>query len=140
MGRDAGAGRPLRRDYDEDDAYPSPYSIVAHQIGAAMRGAADYLVDLHCAWTLSVPFSIRDRVFYRDDRERPQPGLVGGRDRQEWGPESRVEVEPDEVVLPPAGRHRFLVTAHFSNGQQEDISSQVLYVSGNPEVVKVVLA
>jgi uncharacterized protein len=59
-------------DYDEDDAYPSPYSIVAHQIGAAMRGAADYLVDLHCAWTLSVPFSIRDRVFYRDDRERPQ--------------------------------------------------------------------
>ena len=56
---------PQRREpgeYDEDDAFPSPYSIVAHQIGAAMRGTADYLIDLHCAWTLSIPFNIRDRV------------------------------------------------------------------------------
>ena len=49
----------------------------------------------------------------------------------------RVEVEPGEVVLAPDGKHRLLVTAHLSNGQQEDISDQVLYASNNSEVVKV---
>ena len=49
----------------------------------------------------------------------------------------RVEVEPGEVVLAPEGKHRLLVTAHLSNGQQEDISDQVLYASNNSEVVKV---
>ena len=49
----------------------------------------------------------------------------------------RVEVEPREVVLAPEGKHRLLVTAHLSNGQQEDISDQVLYASNNSEVVKV---
>ena len=64
---------PLRKspdERDEDDLYPSPYTVVAHEIGAAMRATADYLVDLHCAWGLSIPFTIRDRVLFDDERER----------------------------------------------------------------------
>jgi len=37
----------------------------------AMKGSADYYVDLHCASILSIPFSIRDRVLYRHESERP---------------------------------------------------------------------
>ena len=37
----------------------------------------------------------------------------------------------------PEGKFRLLVTAHLSNGQQEDITDQVLYASNNSEVVKV---
>ena len=59
-------------EYDEEEVFPSPYAIMAREIAAAMRGSAEYLIDLHCAWTLSVPFTIRDRVLYRDERERPQ--------------------------------------------------------------------
>lgn len=59
-------------DYDDDDAHPSPYAMAAQEIAAAMRATADYLIDLHCAWTLSIPFNIRDRVLYRDERDRPQ--------------------------------------------------------------------
>ena len=66
---------PQRKDpaeYDEDDTFPSPFATVAREIGAAMRATADYLIDLHCAWAQSIPFSIRDRVLYREERERPQ--------------------------------------------------------------------
>jgi predicted deacylase len=66
---------PLRKEpgeHDDDDAFPSPYGIVAQHIATAIRATADFLIDLHCAWTLSVPFTIRDRVLYRDERERPQ--------------------------------------------------------------------
>jgi predicted deacylase len=37
----------------------------------AMKGSADYYIDLHCASLLSIPFSIRDRVLYRLEAERP---------------------------------------------------------------------
>lgn len=59
-------------DHDDDDFYPSPYALVAQEIAAAMRATADYLIDLHCAWALSIPFTIRDRVLYHDDHERPR--------------------------------------------------------------------
>ena len=48
-----------------------------------------------------------------------------------------VEVFPKEVVLDPKGKHQILVTAQLSNGRKEDLTGQVLYVSNNPEVVKV---
>ena len=48
----------------------------------------------------------------------------------------RIEVFPREVVLDLRGEHQLLVTAHLSNGRQEDISGQVLYTSNNPEVVR----
>jgi predicted deacylase len=37
----------------------------------AMKAGADYYIDLHCASLLSIPFSIRDRVLYRLEAERP---------------------------------------------------------------------
>ncbi len=49
----------------------------------------------------------------------------------------RLEVLPAAVVLDAEGRHQILVRAHLSDGQQEDVTEQVLYVSNNPEVVKV---
>ncbi len=51
----------------------------------------------------------------------------------------RVEVFPKEVVLDLNGKHQLLVTAHLSNGRQEDITGQVLYTANNPEVVRVSL-
>ena len=66
---------PQRKDTverDDDDAHPSPLASVAQDIAAAMRATADYLIDLHCAWKMSIPFSIRDRVLYRDERDRPR--------------------------------------------------------------------
>ena len=64
-------------------------------------------------------------------------GAPYGEEGEASGRVVRVEVEPDEVVLAPEGKHRLLVTAHLSNGQQEDITDQVLYASNNSEVVKV---
>ena len=49
----------------------------------------------------------------------------------------RIEVLPKSVVLDENGKQQLLVTAYLSNGQQEDVSGQVLYVSNNPEVVEV---
>jgi len=67
-----------------------------------------------------------------------QSGAPYGEEAQKGGVRVvKVEVEPSEVVLPPSAKHRLLVTAHLSNGQQEDISTQVLYASGNPDVVSV---
>ena len=49
----------------------------------------------------------------------------------------RLEVYPRSAVLDLEGTQQLLVTAHLSNGQQEDLTDQVLYVSSNPEVVEV---
>ena len=48
-----------------------------------------------------------------------------------------IEVFPKEVVLEPSASHRLLVTAHFSNGQQDDLTSHVRYESNNLEVAQV---
>ena len=49
----------------------------------------------------------------------------------------RVEVFPRDSVLDAHGKQQLLVSAYLSNGRQQDISDAVLYVSNNPEVVKV---
>src|SRR5262249_55278725 len=49
----------------------------------------------------------------------------------------QVDVFPQEVVLDSAGRQQLLVTARFANGHPHDITDEVLYVSNNPDVVKV---
>ena len=51
----------------------------------------------------------------------------------------RIEVFPRDAVLDGKGKQQLLVSAHLSNGRREDITEQVLYVSNNPEVVKVTL-
>ena len=49
----------------------------------------------------------------------------------------RLEVFPAEGVLNPDGERQLLVTAHLANGEREDFTHQVRYVSTNPEVVEV---
>ncbi len=49
----------------------------------------------------------------------------------------KVDVFPRQSVLDGKGSQQLLVLAHLKNGRQEDISSQVLFVSSNPDVVKV---
>ena len=49
----------------------------------------------------------------------------------------RLEIFPREGVLEPEGTQQLLVTGYLSNGRREDITEQVLYVTNNPEVVKV---
>ena len=49
----------------------------------------------------------------------------------------RLEVFPQEVVLTPQARHQLLVTAHFSDGGREDVTDQVRYTSGDPDIVSV---
>ncbi len=50
---------------------------------------------------------------------------------------SRVEVTPRQVVMQRGGQRQLLVTAHWANGSQEDITRQVRYVSNNDGVVSV---
>lgn len=47
-----------------------------------------------------------------------------------------IEVYPREVVLRAGASHRLLVTAQLSNGRTEDLTDQVLFVSGDSAVVE----
>ncbi len=49
----------------------------------------------------------------------------------------KVDVFPRQNVLNEKVSQQLLVLAHLRNGQQEDISDQVLFVSSNPDVVEV---
>lgn len=50
---------------------------------------------------------------------------------------ARVEVYPKELVLDAQGKQQLLVTAYLTNGRQEDITDQVMYMASNTEVVKI---
>lgn len=50
---------------------------------------------------------------------------------------ARVDVSPQEVVLRPGERQQLIVLAYLSNGQQEDITEQVRYVSNDAAVAEV---
>ena len=94
-----------------------PTMQVAHGGGPLVAvGSADYETILN--W-------IRQGAPYGEDDDK---GAV----RVE-----QIEVLPKSVVLDGNGKQQLLVTAYLSNGQQEDVSGQVLYVSNNPEVVEV---
>ena len=49
----------------------------------------------------------------------------------------QVDVLPKQSVLDGKGSQQLLVLAHLRNGVREDISDQVLFISSNPDVVKV---
>jgi predicted deacylase len=55
---------PARPDLETDP--PSSLELAYGRVFADMRRAGDYVVDLHNAWTGSVSFVFRDRVFYRN--------------------------------------------------------------------------
>lgn len=59
------APKPAQPDPDEDP--PSSLELTYARLFEAMRAHGDVMVDLHNAWTGSVSFVFRDRVFYRAD-------------------------------------------------------------------------
>ncbi len=60
-----GKPRPEKPDPDEDP--PSSLELTYGRLFEAMRANGGVMVDLHNAWTGSVSFVFRDRVFYRND-------------------------------------------------------------------------
>ena len=70
--RDPNRTFPGRRRPDDEPREPSAYERLAARLLEALRGSADYYIDLHCASIQSVGFSIRDRVLYKDEGERPK--------------------------------------------------------------------
>jgi len=63
----------------DDGAVQTPHTALVAEVAEAMRASADYLIDLHCAWTLSLPFTIRDRVLFRNESERPAAAALNER-------------------------------------------------------------
>ncbi|MCH2695092.1 MAG: DUF1553 domain-containing protein [Acidobacteriia bacterium] len=49
----------------------------------------------------------------------------------------RIQVFPEEAILDRLGKHQMLVTAHFSNRRQEDVTNQVHYESLDAEILQV---
>ena len=74
---------PYYDDRDPNRTYPgfrragdqtreaSVFERLTARLFDAMKESADFYIDLHCASLLSIPFSIRDRVLYRLETERP---------------------------------------------------------------------
>jgi hypothetical protein len=49
----------------------------------------------------------------------------------------RLELYPPVAIMPVEGKHRLLVTAHFSDGHTEDYTHQALYTTNDGEVATV---
>jgi len=56
-------------DTDEDDP-PSPYAQASAVYFELLRQTATYLIDLHAMDIQATPFTIRDRVLFRDEEQR----------------------------------------------------------------------
>lgn len=52
--------------------YPSMIEQVWQRLYAEIKDSADYLIDLHNAAQQSIPFSIRDKVFYESEADRAE--------------------------------------------------------------------
>jgi hypothetical protein len=69
--RDPNRTFPGWRRTDGAPREPTVFERLTARLFDAMKGSADYYIDLHCASMLSIPFSIRDRVLYRLESELP---------------------------------------------------------------------
>ena len=74
---------------------------------------------------------------YRAILEWIRSGAPYGEDSAGSAAIVKVDVFPPEMVLEMSGQHQLLVTGHFSDGSTEDLSSQVMYVPSDPEVIAV---
>jgi hypothetical protein len=57
---------------DDEPEYPSMIEQVWARLFDEIKSSADYLIDLHNAAQQSIPFSIRDKVFYESDADRAE--------------------------------------------------------------------
>jgi uncharacterized protein len=60
-------GRKARVPPDPDADPPSALEQAYARLFAEIKATGNYMIDLHNAWTNSVSFVFRDRVFYRND-------------------------------------------------------------------------
>lgn len=68
-----------RRDAAATAAIPGVYERLATAIWSLVKPSADILLDLHNASIGSVPFTIRDRVLYHGDDDKPRAEALAGR-------------------------------------------------------------
>lgn len=68
----------LRKD-DDRLREPTVYERQSARLFEVMKESADFYIDLHCASILSIPFSIRDRVLYRHESEKPAAEALSAR-------------------------------------------------------------
>jgi predicted deacylase len=57
---------------DEDKKYPKPYEQVASKLYEYFDKHADYHLDFHNHTLRSIPYSILDRIFYKDDSDKEE--------------------------------------------------------------------
>ncbi|MFX1540552.1 MAG: succinylglutamate desuccinylase/aspartoacylase family protein [Promethearchaeota archaeon] len=60
-----------KKDEDEDTKFPERYELVAKRIFAYLKKYADFHLDLHNHALRSIPYSILDRIFYTDEKDKP---------------------------------------------------------------------
>ncbi len=67
-------GRFTKKDEkeDEDHKYPKPFEQVANKIYSYFEKYADFHIDFHNHAIQSVPYSIIDRVFYKNETEKEE--------------------------------------------------------------------
>jgi len=91
-----------RRDDDADANVPlGVYEQIAATIWGQIKPSADLLLDLHNASIGSVPFTIRDRVLYENDADKPRAEALAARLddlARAFGLSLVNEVTPDEYV------------------------------------------
>jgi len=73
---------------------------------------------------------------YETIRNWVRSGAPYGNESEEQGVE-RVEVSPKEVVLERRGRQQLVVTAYLTNGQREDLTEKVRYITNDSSVAEV---
>jgi len=65
------AGRFAKKEKDDEDIkYPKPYEQIAAKVFSYFEKYADYHLDFHNHSLRSIPYSILDRIFYKDDSEK----------------------------------------------------------------------
>ncbi|MHA1934068.1 MAG: succinylglutamate desuccinylase/aspartoacylase family protein [Candidatus Thorarchaeota archaeon] len=57
---------------DKDKDYPKPYEQIASKVYSYMEKYADFLIDFHNHSIRSIPYSIVDRVFYKDEANKEE--------------------------------------------------------------------
>ncbi len=77
--RDPNRTFPGKRKEEDRLREPTVFERFSARLFGAMKESADFYIDLHCASILSIPFSIRDRVLYRDDAEKAAASALSTR-------------------------------------------------------------
>ncbi|NHJ12386.1 MAG: hypothetical protein EAX95_01865 [Candidatus Thorarchaeota archaeon] len=67
---------------DEDRLHPKPYEQVASKVFHYLKEYADYHIDFHNHSIRSIPYSILDRVFYKDESQRAEAERLSQRQNE----------------------------------------------------------